>query len=180
MKPLPPLHTHIAIILGFSLLTIWSIWWTFTSTVPDLIQRFTLLDNSYPLVVEKPYAIGYVSLCLVFIAANIFLLGTFYYRLKKQVEKIPVMERKVIIALGVIAVVAITTIISSQLLWRDKATALGYQPCPAFTLLIDKSGRTAWVKDTALCEDKIVKKVLSYGSFKEMQDIRTLQINRAK
>ncbi|WKE64617.1 hypothetical protein PVT67_13190 [Gallaecimonas kandeliae] len=58
--------------------------------------------------------------------------------------------------------------------WEAKAEALGYQPCPPLTLLINRMTYQAWTKNLDLCFDPDVSHIVQRGGPEESKAVEAM------
>jgi hypothetical protein len=68
-------------------------------------------------------------------------------------------------ALGMVTAVGLLAVghFATLSVWEKKAARLDYQECPPMTLLLDRLTYAAWVKDSALCYDRDVRRLVMRG-----------------
>ncbi|WKE64623.1 hypothetical protein PVT67_13220 [Gallaecimonas kandeliae] len=64
--------------------------------------------------------------------------------------------------------------------WEAKAEALGYQPCPSLTLLINRMTYQAWTKNLDLCFDPEVSRLVQRGGPEESKAVEAMLAQRRR
>ncbi|WKE64616.1 hypothetical protein PVT67_13185 [Gallaecimonas kandeliae] len=64
--------------------------------------------------------------------------------------------------------------------WEAKAEALGYQPCPPLTLLINRMTYQAWTKNLDLCFDPEVSRLVQRGGPEESKAVEAMLAQRRR
>lgn len=161
--------------LLFSLLLLAGCW----TLLHEVQTQFTELISAKPLIVLSsfhgylPGAIFGVVFMLSYAASRLF------QALRQQPQ--PANSGK-ITAIGILISLALIVIgnFAINAYWQSKAGKVGYQQCPAFTLLTNRVTMTAWSQDEALCLDNDVRRIIVRGTPDETLQLATHLQARSK
>lgn len=146
-------------LLFFGVLLIVGSWTLFYS----LQTQWAEIQSTKPLIVLSSFH-GYIPGALV---GLLFMCTYAANRLRCGIRQQPLAANNgkvtaIGVLLGLLLVVVGSFVLNAY--WQNKAAYAGYLPCPALTLLTNRTSITAWSKNEALCFDNDTRRIIVRGT----------------